>query len=80
MQAVRDNDLEATKSMLAHGLPFAEIVCDEEGEERKNTPLHFAAKVFALEIAEYFVLRGLAVNVRNAFAETPLHVACAAHN
>ncbi len=58
MKAVREADIEGIKNMIGHGLPYSQLNYDESAEtEKKNSILHFAAKEFALEAAEYFVLR-----------------------
>ena len=58
MKAVREADIEGIKNMIGHGLPYIDLSYDESADsDKKNSILHFAAKEFALEAAEYFVLR-----------------------
>ena len=69
-RAVRDNDLEKVRAMIAAGIPL-----DERAREGGYMALHVAAGRGSLEIAKALLDAGAKVDSKDFTAETPLHKA-----
>lgn len=64
-------DTEAVERRLAHGAEVAAVQREAAG----NTLLHAATKAGAQSVVELLVAKGASVDAKNAYGETPLHVA-----
>lgn len=65
-------NIQNIESRIAHGAKV-EMVADDANA---NSLLHLAVKSGKREIVQYFLSKGLDVNTRNGFGETPLHLVC----
>jgi ankyrin repeat protein len=68
-QAVRRGDLKAFREYIAQGLPI------NYGRGESETPLHWAADLNKLEIAQWILDHGADVNARRDIGFTPLQYA-----
>lgn len=71
LQAAEKGDVEMLDRLLAHGMD----VKVQAGDPAHSSALHACAKGPSLPTAHFLLSRGADINQRNAFGETPLHVA-----
>eukprot|EP00347_Sterkiella_histriomuscorum_P010852 403374678 len=70
IQAVQQGDKDRILIMEKHGLD--NLSCINE-DDNCNTLLHYAVKAGMKEMTEHLLMRGIQVNIPNAFGETALH-------
>jgi len=68
--AVKRNDLSKVKALIEKDRSLVNLK-DEAG----NTPLHHAAMIGSVEMADFLLLKGADINAPNARLNTPLHEA-----
>jgi len=68
--AVKNNDLSKVRALVEKDASLV-YVKDEAG----NAPLHHAAMIGSVEIAEFLLLKGADINIQNLRLNTPLHEA-----
>jgi hypothetical protein len=70
---IERGDIESFEMKMAHGARV-DLVSEDF---LNNSLIHLAVRYCKLEFIEYFIKRGIDINVRNASGESPLHLVCA---
>ena len=65
-------NIQGIESRFAHGARIDMVTEDDYA----NTLLHLAVRSGKREIVQYFLSKGIDVNIRNGFGETALHIVC----
>jgi regulator of replication initiation timing len=72
LKDIESGSIEKLADREAHGHNFNA----QDPGPGNNTLVHIAVKAGKRELVQFFLNKGLGINMINAFGETPLHVAC----